>query len=84
MSLEKAERDLGDAIGGVLRGHGLMANRWTLVCEVLDDEGQRQLVSFTSSDLRVWDSLGMLGYIHERERGAVHAEVAAERDDEGG
>lgn len=76
VDLERVEQDLGDAIGEVLRRHGLMVNRWVLVAEVLNEHGQRELVCFTSTDLRSWDSLGMLGYVLERERGAVHVDVA--------
>ncbi|MER5608367.1 hypothetical protein AB0F93_00225 [Micromonospora tulbaghiae] len=78
--LEQVERELNEAVSAVLNRHKLLTTRWVLVAEVLDEAGQRQCASFVSPDLRVWDSLGMLGFILEREREAVHA---AERHEDG-
>jgi len=75
------EREFGDAVDGVLSRHGLLPNRWILVADVLSDAGSRELVTAASADLRAWDALGMLSYAIERERGAVHHEVAAESGD---
>lgn len=79
--LARTEQELHEAISEVLTRHGLMVNRWVLVTEVMDREGERALEAFTSPDLRAWDSLGLLHFILERERGAIHAAEAGGLDD---
>lgn len=72
------QRELHDVIAEVLNRHRLMPTKWIAVIEVLDAEGQRALESFCSPDFRAWDSIGMLGFIDARERGAISAEQQAE------
>lgn len=74
--LDRAERELHDAIAGVLNGHGLVVTKWTLAAEVMDGAGERALESFTSPDFREWDSIGIVGYLDARERGVVAAVAA--------
>lgn len=69
--LVQVEKEIGEAIAAVLTRHDLMVNRWVLVSEVFEADGNRKVGAFTSDDLRAWDSLGLLGYILERERAGV-------------
>lgn len=78
--LDAAEKDMDEAVSSVLTKHGLMANRWLLAAEVLEEDGERSLLAMTSPDLRSWDSLGMLGYLIERERAAIHEDYRADPD----
>ncbi len=72
--LDAAERELHDAIAAVLGRHGCMVTKWILAAEVLDGDGVRAMESFASPDFRAWDSIGLLGFLDARERGAVAAE----------
>jgi hypothetical protein len=72
--LRVAEAQLNDAITQILGRQGLMVTKWMCVAEVVDSDCERALESFTSPDFRAWDTLGMLGYLDARERGAVGAE----------
>ena len=80
LDLEAAEREMHDAIAQILSRHGLMVTKWILAVEGLDGAGERAMEGFTSPDFRQWDSLGLLGFLDARERGAVGADVAQERD----
>jgi hypothetical protein len=73
--LRVAEAQLNDAITQILGRQGLMVTKWMCVAEVVDSDCERALESFTSPDFRAWDTLGMLGYLDARERGAVGAEL---------
>lgn len=73
--LEQAEQELNAELSQVLNRHGLMPTRWVLAVEGIDNSGERVLETFTSPDFRAWDSIGMLGYIDARERGAAAADV---------
>ncbi len=77
---EAVQREVGEAVAAVLARHGQMPNRWMLVAEVMDTDGERSLETFASQDLRSWDALGMLAFALERERGGVYADVAREDD----
>lgn len=74
--MQAAQLALHDAIAEVLGRHGQMVTKWMCVAEVLDASGKRALESFASPDIRAWDTLGMVGYLDARERGAVGAEAA--------
>jgi hypothetical protein len=76
--LAAAERELHDAIAAVLGRRGMMVTKWMLVAEILDGDGVRALESFASPDIRAWDTIGILGYLDARERGAIAAEFAGE------
>lgn len=76
--LQLAERELHDAVSQVLNQRGLMPTKWVLAVEGLDPGGERVLETFTSPDFRAWDSIGMLGFVDARERGAVAADVGEE------
>jgi hypothetical protein len=74
--LQEAELAIGDALSDVLSRQGLMVTKWMCVAEVIGADGSRALESFASPDIRAWDTLGMLGYLDARERGAVGADAA--------
>lgn len=81
--LDAAERQLHQAIAEVLGQYGLMTTKWILAVEGLGADGSRAMEAFTSPDFRAWDSLGLLGYLDARERGAVGQAAAREFLDEG-
>lgn len=81
--MDLAQDELHDAISQVLNRRGLIPTKWVLGVEGLDDSGQRVLETFTSPDFRVWDSLGILGFLDARERGVVAAAAAASYDGDG-
>jgi hypothetical protein len=66
---------LHEAIAATTKDAVLMVTKWMCVAEVVDSDCERALESFTSPDFRAWDTLGMLGYLDARERGAVGAEL---------
>jgi hypothetical protein len=76
--LEAAERELHDAISQVLSPHGLMVTKWILGVEGIGDDGERVLETFTSPDFRSWDSIGIIGFLDARERGAAAADSGDE------
>lgn len=76
--MAQIQGELHTAISDVLTKHGLYLNRWLLVTEVVEADGDRSLNSFASPDLRAWDSLGMLEFALAQERGALFAEAADE------
>jgi hypothetical protein len=78
--LEAVERELHDAIAQVLGRHELMVTKWLCVAEVYDAAGERALEYYGSPDIRAWDTLGIVGYLDARERGAVGAEAAQSGD----
>ena len=77
---EIAQQELAEAISSVLTRHGLMTNRWILVTEVIDQDGGRSLGSFSSDDLRAWDTLGMLHYVLEQDKGVIHQDMNDDGD----
>lgn len=78
-----AGRELNDALSQILNRRGLMPTKWVLAAEGIDNAGERVLETFTSPDFRAWDSIGMLGFIDARERGAVGAAAADDVRDDG-
>jgi hypothetical protein len=76
--LDAAEQQLHQAIAEVLGRNGLMTTKWILAVEGLGSDGSRAMEAFTSPDFRAWDSLGLLGYLDARERGAVGQAAARE------
>lgn len=72
------ERELHDAIADVMNRHRMITTKWVGVVEFINPAGERDLEAFTSPDFRAWDSLGMLGFIDARERGATGAQAARE------
>ncbi len=79
-----AERRLHQAVAEIVGAHGVMVTKWMLGVEVLDEQGGRDMYGFASPDFRAWDSLGIVGFLDARERGAVGADAVNERDDRDG
>lgn len=75
---DEIEQELHQALAEILGRRGVMATKWMVVAEGLADNGSRDLLSFSSPDFRSWDSIGFIGFLDARERGAVGAAAAAE------
>jgi hypothetical protein len=73
------EQRLGSTIADFLPD--CLVNRWVAVVEVIEDDGNRSLLTATSDDLRAWDTLGMLDWALERERTTVPYYLDSEDDD---
>lgn len=57
------ERDLNDAIAGVLARHERsVVLRWVALVETMDEGGSRGLWTLTSEGLKAWDTVGLLGH----------------------
>lgn len=69
---EAIERDLNQAISDVLSRHEKsMVTRWVAMVEIMDENGDRGIWTFTAPEATAWDTLGMLTYGIQMEQAAV-------------
>lgn len=70
--LAAVEAELAAAIGEVLTRNGMYPNRWMLLAEIVEAEGEeageRANTSFASPGLTAWDSYGLLTHAMTREK----------------
>lgn len=68
---QELEQAIDRAVSDVFASTGQMVNRWLAVIEVVDEEGDRGLWTFTAGGMKRWDSLGMLAEAQLAEQAAV-------------
>lgn len=58
---EKMEKEMGDAIEGVLRNNeSSFVTKWVTIVEVIPEGGERGIWTFSSEGSKRWDILGLL------------------------
>lgn len=64
------EEDLNHAIAEVIQRHetGALVTRWVALIETIGHDGQAGLWTTTSSGLKAWDTVGMLGHALDLQR----------------
>lgn len=69
---EEIERQISDAITAAVaeHEHGFVS-RWVSLVEIIDDQGERAILTLASEDLRAWDSIGLLEFGLANERAAL-------------
>jgi hypothetical protein len=74
------ERDLNDAIAGVLARHERsMLGNWVALIETVQESGDRGLWTLSSPDVKAWDTVGMLTYgLQVQQAQIVAAELAGD------
>jgi hypothetical protein len=78
---DKAElMQVVDAADTAMRALGWMATRTIVLAEIIDEDGERQVVMAPSRDIRAQDSFGLLDYALARERAGVAREVLGEEE----
>ena len=55
-------------ISAALHDAGEMVVKWVLVCESMDDTGNRGVWTITDDDATTWDTLGLLTYALQQEQ----------------
>lgn len=66
--------DSSELIGQLIQGlePGGFVTRWVVVAEVIDGEGERALWVDADSDMKQWDTYGLLMWALEQERAGYH------------
>lgn len=74
------QRDLADAFAGVLARHERsMVGHWVALVETIDEHGKRGLWTFTSDDVKAWDTVGLLGHaMHLQQAETLAVRLAGE------
>lgn len=67
-----------DAADEAMRALGWMPTRTFVVAEIIDADGEREVVLTGSRDVRAQDGLGLLGYAMAREQASVFRELLGE------
>lgn len=71
-NIEQLQRSLDHVLADTLHRHdGSIVNRWIVLADVMDPEGERALVSLAQADMKPWDSLGMLEFARQVEQAAT-------------
>jgi hypothetical protein len=71
VSDEEVEIAMRTGVEAVLSESGLMTNRWLMLADVVQEDGERVLWSVSSEGMKSWDSLGMLKFAEHVEMGAT-------------
>jgi hypothetical protein len=79
---EAIERDISDAITTAVAEHEHgMVTRWVGIDEIIDDEGERAVLTLASEDVRAWDTIGLLDFALTMERAALTAAKIRDEDE---
>lgn len=54
------ERALSDSLGDLFSGQKSMVTKWVSLIEIIEEDGERALWTFTSEGLKAWDTVGLL------------------------
>lgn len=72
-----------DAIADILsKENGSMVTKYVALVEIMEEDGTRQLWTFTNPECRIWDVSGMLAYANDIQHAAILSRAMREREDE--
>lgn len=72
---------LREAIEGTLARFGEFPTRWVLAAETVGQDNERALWLATAEGARPWDTIGLAGFLIERERAGIHRALNQKPDD---